>query len=614
MRGAADTAYAPGRRRRSDDILRSQEFRTALAGLARTLGLDPAAVEADARRYVKELRTYQNPLLMALFLRAGRALCAAGYGAIDYDPAQVERLRGLFARYPVAVLSSHRSYLDGGAINIGFADHGLPRLTEFSGINMAFWPLGPIWRRAGVIFIRRGGTSPVYRFVLREYLGRLVERRTHLTWFIEGTRSRTGKLAPPRLGLLFNVVEAYLQGRVPDLILLPVSVCYDQLQEVEEFAGEARGARKQAEGVGWLIRFVRSQRGRYGTIYVRFGEPVSLRESLGPPGVLAPDSPELKGQLQKLAFEVSWRINRATPITGASLVTLALLGARGVALTVPQIRVALHGYLVHARRRGLPLAGSATLDDEAGIASVLEALQSYDVVSSYAGGRQAVFMIGTNEHLAAAYYRNSIIHFFLDNAIVELAWLGACEAPPDAREQAFWTDALALRDLLKFEFFFREKQEYLAALEAEASLLEPAWRQRLEEGKHGVRAMLGQVETLSADTILRSFVEAYAVLGDVLVERGAAACTAAELQDRCMGLGGQYLLQERLRSPESVSRHLFGTGIRLAENRDLCAAEPGVEQRRRQFADDLWGVVARMNVVHDIAVRRVEQLLAAEGG
>jgi glycerol-3-phosphate O-acyltransferase len=610
--GQADTAGVSGRRRRSDDILRSPEFRSTLAQLARSLGQDPAAVEAEARGYARELRTQQKPLLMAIFLRAGRALCGAGYGAIDYDREQVERLRDLFARYPVAVLSSHRSYLDGGAITIGFADHGLPRLTGFSGINMAFWPLGPIWRRAGVIFIRRGGTSPVYRLVLREYLGSLVERRTHLTWFIEGTRSRTGKLAPPRLGLLFNVVEAYLQGRTEDLVLLPVSVSYDQLQEVEEFAGEARGARKQAEGVGWLIRFARSQRGRYGTIYVRFGEPVSLRESLGPPAALTVDSPDLKAQVQKLAFEVSWRINRATPITGASLVTLALLGARGVALTIAQIRVALAGYLIHARRRGLPLASSATLDDEAGITSVLQALQSYDVVSAYTGGRQAVYTIGADEHLAAAYYRNSIIHFFLDNAIVELAWLGACDAPPAAREQAFWTEALALRDLLKFEFFFRDKQEYQAALEEEASLLDPAWRQRLGEGTDGVRAMLERIDTLSSDMILRSFIEAYAVLADVLLERGAAACAEAGLAERCMGLGRQYLLQERLRSPESVSRHLFQTGIQLAVNRNLCVADRGVEDRRRRFADELWRVVRHMNVVHDFAVRRVEQLVEAE--
>lgn len=613
MTSDKDTTGTMGEALHPDEILASQDFRAGLDRVALDCGESPAVAAAEAGRYLSELRTGQNRFLTGLFLRAGRALCGAGYGAIDYDLEQVERLRSVFARYPVAVLSSHRSYLDGGAITIGFADHGLPRLTGFSGINMAFWPLGSIWRRAGIIFIRRGDTSPIYRYTLREYLGRLVERRMHLTWFIEGTRSRTGKLAPPKLGLLLDIIEAYLQGRTADLMLLPVSVSYDQLQEVEDFAGEARGGRKQAEGLGWLIRYARAQRGRYGTIYVRFGEPLSLREQLGPGRDEALEEPELKAQAHKLAFEVSWRINQATPITGASLVTLALLGARGVALTVPQIRMALRGYLVHARQRGLPLTASATLDEEEGITRVLDALRSYDVVSGYTGGRQPVYGIGPNGHLAAAYYRNSIIHFFLDNAITELACLGACQAPPDAREQAFWTEALALRDLLKFEFFFQEKKEFQETLEKEAAQTDPDWKQRLAEGPDGVRSMLVQVGTLSSDMMLRSFIEAYAVLADVLASQ-QADCTEAQLLDQCMGLGRQYLLQRRLGSPESVSRHLFQTGIQLVRNRDLCSHGPGVGERRRQFADELWGVVGRMNLVHDIAVRRVERLVAAERG
>jgi len=113
--------------------------------------------------------------------------------------------------------------------------------------------------------------------------------------------------------------------------------------------------------------------------------------------------------------------------------------------------------------------------------------------------------------------------------------------------------------------------------------------------------------------MLRSFIEAYAVLADVLASQ-QADCTEAQLLDQCMGLGRQYLLQRRLGSPESVSRHLFQTGIQLVRNRDLCSHGPGVGERRRQFADELWGVVGRMNLVHDIAVRRVERLVAAERG
>src|SRR5205807_309835 len=118
-----------------------------------------------------------------------------------------------------------------------------------------------------IVYIRRSSKgNTVYRFALREYIAYLVEKRFSLQFYIEGTRSRTGKLQPPRLGLLTYVVEAYHEGRSDDLVLVPVSIAYDQLQEVGNYAREARGASKSAESIGWLVRAFREQRGRYGRI------------------------------------------------------------------------------------------------------------------------------------------------------------------------------------------------------------------------------------------------------------------------------------------------------------------------------------------------------------
>ena len=121
--------------------------------------------------------------------------------------------------------------------------------------------------------------------MLREYVGYVLEKRFNLSWSIEGTRSRTGKMLPPRLGLLSYAADAYLQGRVDDIMLLPVSITFDQLHEIAEYADYARGGQKKPEGFGWLYGFIKAQGARhYGKIYVRFGEPVSLSAFLGPPG------------------------------------------------------------------------------------------------------------------------------------------------------------------------------------------------------------------------------------------------------------------------------------------------------------------------------------------
>jgi glycerol-3-phosphate O-acyltransferase len=600
----------------TENLAESPEFRAALAKLAYGSGRDEASVVAQALGYLHELRSGHSDLVYSWLVRAGRALLGSGYARIDYDPAQVARMRELLRKSPAVVLSSHKSYLDGGALTVGFHDHGLPPLTVFGGINMSFWPLGSLWRRANMVFIRRGGDDAVYRCTLRHYLAFLVSQRRPLQWFLEGTRSRTGKLAPPRLGLLVYIADAYRDGRIADVQLVPVAVSYDQLQEVTEYAGEARGAAKSAESLGWLVRFVRSQRGRFGNVYVRFGAPVSVRSSLGSPEEARAASPEgYRLALQKLAFEVSCRINDAIPVSGSSLVTLALLGARGHALTLQQIRAAVPGYLGFARKRGLPMAPTSALDSDAAVAGVLDGLVAQGVAGSHAAGERAVFGIAPEQHLAAAYYRNAIVHHFLSNSIAELALLGAAEQAPADRTAGFESEALAIRDLLKFDFFFGDREQFLAGVESEASALALDWRELLAAGPTGVAALLETAPMLCSDMMLRSFFEAYAVVALVIASGDqSGSFQESALLDRCMGLGQQYLLQGRLRSPEAISRHLFRAGIELARNRGLCSPSEGVDERRREFAARLQTVLRRLSVVHRVAVQRVERALGAAAG
>ncbi len=607
-------ARETARDRRDDaaSLADAPEFRAALAVLAQQSGRDQGQLVLQARRFLGELRTGHSRRVHGLWVRAGRALLGAGYARIDYEPQQVERVRALLATTPSVVLASHKSYLDGGALTVGFHDHDLPPLTVFGGINMAFWPIGTLWRRANMVFIRRGSDDPVYRCTLRHYLAHLVSQRRPLQWFVEGTRSRTGKLGPPRLGLLAYIVDAYREGRIDELALLPVSVSYDQLQEVSEYAGEARGAAKTAESLGWLLRFVRAQRGRFGTVYVRFGPPISLRDCLGPPQVASDGTlDEHRLQLHKLAFEVACRINDATPITGAALVTLALLGARNRALTLGQIRAAVHGYLDFAQRRDLPRAPTARLDSDAALRTVLYGLVAQGVVLAHHDGRETVHGVPPGQHLAAAYYRNTIAHFFLIAAIGELALLQAAEQAPAARLWAFDEAALELRSLLEFDFFFRDRAAFLAAVRSELALLAPDWQGRLGDGEDGVQALLGELPTLASDMLLRPFFEAYGIVADVLVAHAdRAAPPAAQLSDACAGLGGQYLLQRRLDYPESVSLHLFATGLELARRRGLLAPGDSALRLRAEFAAQIRGVLRRLSRVHAIAVRRVEATLA----
>ena len=592
-----------------EQIAASKRFRNGVRDVAARLKRSEASVHKEALQYLQELRTAHSPFAIDVMMQLARSLFSRGYGAqIDYDQAQIERTRLALERAPGIILPSHKSNLDSAVTSVAFADNRLATPTTFGGINMAFWPMGTIARKAGRVFIRRDvKNNQVYKFVLREYLGYLAEKRFSLEWYIEGSRSRTGKLLPPKLGLLTYLVTAYREGRVDDLILIPISIAYDQLHEVSEFAAEAKGRAKKAENLAWFVRFFRAQREPFGRIYFRIAEPVSMREMLGPPDGGQSEGDEETLPVQKVAFEVSSRINDVTPITGTSLAALVLLSHRGRALTLDEIFEELEQYLALAVARRLPIAPSARLPDADSVRRILEALAGHNVVAIHRGGLQTVYSIGPDQHLAAAFYRNTIIHFFINDAIIELALLKAADAQAE-REAAFWEEVFKLRDLLKFEFFFKEKNEFRAAVESELKLQAPDWRSRLSQGREGVSNLLKTLRPITAPGVLRSFFEAYVIVADTLDAHDPGAhYDEKKFLVECGNVGRQYMLQKRIQSAESVSRHLFQTGLQLARNQKLLDMTDNLAARRTAFAVGLRDVLKRIDVTESLAWERVRE-------
>ena len=565
----------------------SPEFRADAAALADRLDLTETDVAERARAALGGLVASMSPIAVDLLSGVLRPLHAYAW-EVQADTAGLGRLRELNRRHALVFLPSHRSYADPLLLADVLAAHDFPRNHVLSGDNLRFWPIGPLARRAGTIFIRRSfGDDEIYKLALREYLGYLLAKRFNLEWYMEGGRSRTGKLRPPRYGLLAYVAEAVAHGRAADAYLVPVAITYDQLREVSSMAAEQGGAAKKREGLGWLASYARGQLTRIGTVHVRFAEPLSLRQALGPArDDRDPDSWRLA--LQKVAFEVAVRINRVTPATATALVTLALLGVRDRALTLGQVRGVLEPLRAYLAERGLPYSGDA-LRTDAGVRRVLGALAQQKVVTIYPGGEEPVYAIDQGQHLVAAFYRNSAIHHFVNRAVAELVMLSE---PADR-----WDEAMRLRDQLKFEFFFPDKASYRAELSAELQRLDPGW-ETVRDG----RTVLECSDLLVANRVLRSFLDAQLVVAERLAARSPRQPVAEkEFLDECSGVGQQMLLQGRLHGPESLSRELFTTAMKLAANLDLIdAGREELAERRQAFATRLRGVVARLITIDEI--------------
>jgi glycerol-3-phosphate O-acyltransferase len=434
------------------EMLTSSRFRAGLEKI-------PGATVEQAGKILDEMATGWSRLSVDLLPAWYRQLIKRGFDPeIDYDDDQVETMRAALEAHPAVLLFSHRSNLDGAVLAVALQRHGLPRAHVFGGINMAFGFVGPIMRRSGVIFIRRNiGDDPLYKYVLKEYVGYVVAKRFNLSWSIEGTRSRTGKMLPPKLGLMSYVADAYLDGRSDDILLQPVSISFDQLNEVAEYAAYARGAEKKPEGLGWMYNFIKVQGERnYGKIYVRFPEAVSMRHYLGlPHGSMADDDAAKRLALQKMAIEVAWRIQHVTPISATAMVSSLLLATRGVALTLDQVHHTLQDSLDYLERKRTPVTTSALrLRTPDGVRAALDALSNGHPITRVDGGWQPVWRIAPEHEHAAAFYRNSVVHAFLESSIAELALAHTKPAKGDRLEE-FWAQAMRLRDLLKFALLLR---------------------------------------------------------------------------------------------------------------------------------------------------------------
>jgi len=581
-------------------LLADADFTGRLAELATSLGRRPAEVNAEAARYLREMGAEHSARAVAAWSRFTTWMLRAHDLLVDEEGAR--RLRDLDGKYSLLFLFSHRSYLDGAAVPVALNRHGISPAYTLGGANLNFFPVGHLARHSGIVYIRRSTRElPVYKLALRAYIGQLIRNRANLSWSIEGGRTRTGKLRPPTYGIVRYVVDAIEATPDTEALIVPVSIVYEQLHEVGLMTAEARGGRKRPEDVRWLVNFARLQANRLGRAYLDFGEPMPIRERLAE---LRGETREGQHVVERLALDTSHRINRATPVTVTGVVCLAMLAADR-ALTLDGVLATVAPMAGYIATRRWPVAGAANLTDRATVLRTLRELVSSGVLTSYDGGTETVWSISAGKHLVAAFYRNTAIHMLVDRAIGELSLVAAAEGDENGLATAT-EEALRLRDLLKFDFFFARRRDFAAEMATELAIIDPT---AASEGLHEftpaqARAWLEVGNPLVAPLVLRPFLDAYHLVADRLAAWETEDVDESRFLDECLRVGRQWAMQGRLASEESVSLELFKPALRLARHRGLL--DPGSErlaERRADFRDELRETVRRVTVVAGLARR-----------
>jgi glycerol-3-phosphate O-acyltransferase len=595
-------------------LLESPWYDERLVELANELERDPDSVRAEAAGYLREMSAELDDRAVQAWRGFSRWFMRAYDVLVDED--QIAQLRKLDRKATLAFAFSHRSYLDGMLLPEVIQANRLSPALTFGGANLNFFPMGVWAKRTGTIFIRRDTKDiPVYRFVLRAYVAQLVQNHDNLTWSIEGGRTRTGKLRPPVYGILRYITDAVDEIDGPEVYLVPTSIVYDQLHEVEAMTTEAYGATKRPEDLRFLIRLARQQGERLGRAYVDFGEPLPLRKRLDE---LRAEESGTGTEIERIALDVEHRINRATPVTPIAVVNLALLGADR-SLSISEVLATVRPLASYIAARNWAVAGAADLTNRSTIRWTLHELVASGVISVYDAGTEAVWGIGADQHLVAAFYRNTAIHILVDRGIAETALLAAAENAETTMDGSVQPgtvrdEALNLRELLKFEFLFSARAQFEKDLADEVRLIGPVEDITKPVSAAYVRRLLEDADLLLAHLVLRPFLDAYHIVADRLAARESGSFDEKAFLTECLDVGKQWELQRRIASAESRSMELFKTALRLARHRELVDGfdDPEIAERRRQFADEIATAVRRVNTIAELARPAAKSGVASE--
>lgn len=581
-------------RRVADQIRASFRYKQGIQKLSRELGESEEKLRERAQKYFSELIAIPHNFWQDVMGGFNRWVISLGYeNKLVLDKKRLMRFRKIVQEHPSAILWTHKTHMDGLTIQAVLFENDFPTPHTMGGINMAFAGVGFLARRSGAIFIRRSfQDNPLYKLVLRQYLAYLLDKRFPLTWSFEGTRSRVGKLMPPRYGMLKYVLDAMQESNQDELHIIPAAINYDMINDVKDYAYEQSGGIKRPESLSWFVSYLRGLQQPLGRIYLDFGEPVVIHKA---------DVQNDRLALQKIAFKVGVEANRVTPITLTALMSMSLLGAAPRAQTMAELRSNMDDLRQWAQHRKVKFTSDFEEHNREHMHKLIDHMVESDLIRRYDEGPETVYAVGADQHAEASYYRNTIVHHFVTKSITELAIMEASHASENGLE-AFWREADRLRDLFKFEFFYAPSDEFHADVEHELAFFDAKWSKSLAS-RRGASQLLKSFNPLTAHATLKPYIEAYRIVADVFAGLGEdETLDEKAMVSASFKYGRQAYLQRRITSKASLGQILFKNGYKMLESYGVVEPAPGVVEKRKQISKQLRLLAHRIEQIRVLAM------------
>ena len=566
------------RRQVRRQVLRDPELGRLVRRIAAERGVPRRKVWREARGYFDGMAANFNGLyfgiLEAVFNRVWRRVFAG------LEIVGLENVIECVKQHPVVLVPCHRSHFDYLILSYIFHMNYLSPPHIAAGDNLSFWPMGPLFRGAGAFFIKRSfDDNELYKMVFRKYLAFLIREGYTQEFFIEGGRTRTGKILTPKLGMLSALVNAFVQGARRDLYFVPISIHYGRIPEEEAYRREVAGEEKEKESIGALARAARAVwRMRYGTAYVSFSEPISLVDSLalqrerfhvgqGDP----PVEEEKRRFIQRLGFRLLREVNGAAVAGATAISATALLGAPRAACRLQEFLTSANGLVGLLRGSQVRLTASLERNEASNFRESLAWLEGGGHVERLSDSAGLVLHVPAEKRLNLDFYKNNTIHFFLLPSLVTRALLAEVPLTSLRQHVAWWLD------LYRWEFPLPERD----ALAAEIGRWVDYYRR--VGALEGDSAVPEHPVIRATSGILENFREAYLTAAKTLAAQEEWPIAQPALMQRMRRQFRTSLLLGEVHKPEGNSVVTFDNALsRLAELGHVTLVR---KSRREKFVD-----------------------------
>jgi glycerol-3-phosphate O-acyltransferase len=556
-------------------IRRDVDLTKLVGRMAAERGVARRRVWKEALGYFDEMAADFNGLYFGILEAVFNRIWRRAFSGLEV--VGLEKVIECVKQHPVVLVPCHRSHFDYLILSYIFHKNYLSPPHIAAGVNLGFWPLGPLFRGAGAFFIRRTfENNELYKTVFRKYLTFLIREGYTQEFFIEGGRTRTGKILTPKLGMLSALVGAFIQGVRHDLYFVPISIHYGRIPEEEAYKREVAGEEKEPESLGALIRARSVLSRRYGTAYVSFAEPISLNAALGPLRQrfqTEPSDPRIEEEkrrfIQRFGFRLLREVNAATVAGATAISATALLSAPRAACRLAEFLSSAHALVGLLRASEVRLTASLERNVRRDFRESLTWLESGGLMERLDDGG-VVLHVPTEKRFNLDFYKNTIIHFFLVPSLLTRALLQAVP-PGDLRAHLWWW-----LDLYRWEFPLPEREALAARL--------AGWI----EHYRAVGALVGDAVVAdhplvrATGGVLENFREPYLVAARTVAAQPEWPITEAALLQRMRRQLATGLLLGEIHKPEGNSVITFGNALsRLAELGHLVRVRRGRGGRER---------------------------------